>query len=318
MKRKKQQRVSKTLISWRFIRRLVPYALVSVILSAGLIYFKQVQFKTVLPIRQVSVEGTLKHLDRTQIKTMVMNNVEGGYFTLNLTHARERIMKNAWVKSVSIRRRWPAQLIVNVKEKKAVAYWNKHAFISAEGEVFKPVKMDTTMLLPHMYGPEGQQKKVWMFMNRIYPPLASLSLQVDALYLDQRRAWKLVLSYLAADKTTAAKKQDETLTLRLGRYDTDTRFNRFIHVFSRVDSPDLNQIKTIDMRYPNGFAVLRKAQLNEKNKLAMCDVFNNISSSISDNILGDRTENKPETNYQQLSIVIARLLLPVTDTAKEV
>ncbi len=314
MKRKKQQQASKTLIAWRFIRRLVPYALVLVMLSTGLIYFKQVQFKTVLPIRQVSVEGALKHLDRNQIKTRVMNNIEGGYFTLNLTHIRERIMKNAWIKSVSIRRRWPALLIVNVKEKKAVAYWNKHAFISAEGEVFKPVNMDTAMMLPHMYGPEGQQKKVWMFMNRIYPSLASLPLRVDALYLDKRRAWKLVLSYSAAEETTVARKQDETLTLRLGRYDTDTRFNRFIHVFSRVDSPDLKQIKTIDMRYPNGFSVLKKASLNEKNKLIMSDV----SNSISDSVLGDRAENKPETNYQQLPVALAHLLLPMTDTVKEV
>ncbi len=315
MKRKSKLRVSKASIPLCSVRKLAPYALVTVMLSIGIIYLKKVQFKTILPIKQVVVEGKLKHLNQALIKTLVLNNIGGGYFTLNLMRVRKRLLKNAWIKNISIRRQWPARLIVNVKEKVAVSYWNKHAFISAEGKVFRPVNMDTTLLLPHMFGPPGQQKKVWMFMNKIYSPLASLLLRVDVLSLDKRRAWKLVLSYLAEKKLMIAGKQaNNTLTIRLGRYDTDIRFKRFINVFSRINSPNLSQIKAIDMRYPNGFAVLKKKLINRKDKVAAND-FQNIFPG---NNLNNKMENRPEEFCLRSLLMVSYSLLPSINTPKEV
>jgi len=284
-RKKRSTKKHKKNLSVRLVVRWLSYGLMVVLLSAGWLAMKKVPFKTVLPIRQVVVKGDFRHLNPVQIKATVMKDIKGGYFTVNLMHIRQQLMTEAWVKQVSVRRHWPAQLIVNVVEKKAVAYWNDTAFISAEGKVFKAKNNVMTELLPHMYGPAGQAKKVWMFMNKIYPPLAQLSLEVKGLYMDNRRAWKLVLNNLAVESPVATKTSATarsvagvattnrsikniavagTVIVRLGRYDTGARFSRFIDVFSRINSPDLSRIKVVDMRYPNGFAILRKTPQDKK------------------------------------------------------
>jgi len=272
MRRKKTSLHTRLADTWHFtIRHLFVLGIVAGIMAA-VIYTKEKQFKTVLPIKKVSVEGRLIHLDRSKLEVSILHSVKGGYFTLDLNRIRKRLLVNPWIRRVSVRRHWPAQLIVTIAEKTPVAYWNRNSFISAEGDVFKPASIDTTLLLPQMFGPQGQYKKVWMFMNKIYQPLASMALQVQVLSLDDRRAWKLVLTSLSDEKKYTENKSEQnksTVIVRLGRYDTQRRFDRFVRVFSSIASLDLKQIQSVDMRYPNGFAVLRKTALNEENRVSM-------------------------------------------------
>lgn len=262
--------------TWHFtIRHLFVLSIVAGVIVMA-IYTKEKQFKTVLPIKNITVEGRLIHLDRSQLEASILHTVKGGYFTLDLNRIRKRLLVNPWIRRVSVRRHWPAQLIVTIAEKKPVAYWNHNAFISAEGDVFKPAPIDNTLLLPQMFGPQGQYKKVWMFMNKIYQPLASMALQVKVLSLDDRRAWKLVLTSLSDEKGYTKNKFEQNknaVVVRLGRNDTQQRFDRFVRVFSSISSLDLRQIKSVDMRYPNGFAVLRKTVLNNKNRISMQNGF---------------------------------------------
>jgi len=265
---------------------LIPAIAVAAAMMFVFSAIKQHQFETVLPIRVVKVEGQLDHLDRRVLQQTVLATLEGGYFTLNLSRVRTRLMKDPWVKEVFIRRRWPAQLLVSVIEKQPVAYWNQQAFISAEGNVFQPEIIDQTLLLPRMYGPQGQHKKVWMFMNEIYPPLAAMAMQVKALYLDERRAWKLALADAASEKNTQAdNSRNKALIVRLGRYQTRQRFKRFVQVFSSANSPDLAQLQSVDMRYPNGFAVLRKNTVNNNNKFTILDQLNIFNGNIYEKII---------------------------------
>ncbi|HHO58637.1 MAG TPA: FtsQ-type POTRA domain-containing protein [Thiotrichales bacterium] len=261
MRNRKQTRLSRFARLAMPVIKAWPYLLAGALVTVAAVLLKdlEMQFETVMPITQVRVDGEFEHLDANELKARVLAGVDGGYFTVDLNRTRDRLMQNPWVKTVSVRRRWPAELLVTVTEKQAVAYWNEQALISAEGDVFRPVYIDKTLSLPHMIGPQGQHKKAWLFMNEIYQPLTAMALQVDTLKLDDRRAWQLSL----INENFANKSENEPLIIRLGRYNTEARFKRFVEVFSRENSPDLKQIKTIDMRYPNGFAVLKKTQPGE-------------------------------------------------------
>ncbi len=247
--------------AWKKIIGTVPYLVLAGIIGTSALYLKDIKIETVLPVERVTVEGELEHLGREQIEQMVLTNIEGGFFTLDLSRTRQALLGEPWVQNVSVRRRWPAELIVSITEKQAVAYWNSDSLISRQGEVFTPESIPASLKLPRMSGPDGQHQKVWMFMNRVYRPLASLALEVASLQLDDRRAWQLELEDTSAVNLTTKKLhtgnmgQGNHLIIKLGRYDTEIRFERFIRVFSSVGTADLKHFKVIDMRYPNGFAV---------------------------------------------------------------
>ena len=74
--------------------------------------------------------------------------------------------------------------------------------------------------------------------------MSGLGLDVNKLELDERRSWSMLLS--------------NGVELQLGRNDTERRIERFVKVFSMRNAPNIDDIKYIDLRYPNGFAMKAK------------------------------------------------------------
>ena len=161
---------------------------------------------------------------------------------------------------------------VYVKEQKPVAYWNDEGYISETGDVFKPAVVNKKLNLPKLRGPEGQHNNVWKFMNVLYQEMAVLNYEVKHLQLDDRRAWQLVISSNAesannTDTERADLKND--INVRLGRFETEKRMQRFVRILPALTTEMKHEdkkikdrkIKNIDMRYPNGFAV----QMSESN-----------------------------------------------------
>ncbi len=203
--------------------------------------------QTVVPIEQVDIQGELRHLSDEQLRQTIRSSLVGGYFTIDLNAVRNALLQLPWVEDASVRRKWPSGLQIRVQEKTAVAYWNDDALLSAEGEVFRPNQVPRDMALPKMAGPDGLHENVWRFMQQLQQQFAALGLQVDKLVLDKRRAWQI---YLANDAQHAGA------LIRLGRNDTQQRLHRFVEVFAMSNAPSLQQASVVDMRYPNGFAMM--------------------------------------------------------------
>ncbi|MCK4833567.1 MAG: cell division protein FtsQ/DivIB [Gammaproteobacteria bacterium] len=233
--------------------------------SAALVYvgllIKDVEIPTMLPVDDVAVIGELAFLDENEIRSMVKENIDGGYFTVDLSSLREKLMQQPWIKNVSLRRQWPANLDVIITEQVPVAYWNKDGYINDEGEVFRPESIDKKLNLPRLNGPEGHHDNVWKFMNVLYQEMSLLEFEVVRLDLDVRRSWKMVVSeYRESDDSAAVMNM---IDVKLGRFETEKRLKRFVRILpsltvghDRVGHTLKNKnIKVIDMRYPNGFAV---------------------------------------------------------------
>ena len=229
---------------------------------------KDIDIPTVLPVNNVQVMGELNFIDKNEIETLVKENISGGYFTVNLTGIRSLVLQKPWVKNVSLRRKWPASLDVIIEEQVPVAYWNKNAFLSEKGDVFKPADIDKRLNLPGLNGPQGQHHHVWHFMNVLYKETALLNYEVVHLNLDERRAWQLIIA-------EQNENSNDRISVRLGRFDTDKRLQRFVRILpalntehgsASIDGLAENKIKVIDMRYPNGFAVqMGSKQLTKNN-----------------------------------------------------
>jgi len=253
------RRKNKTLPIKNFMKTLpVLFGVLAVFYAAMLI--KDTEVPTVLPVNDIRVEGELNFLDEKEIMETVKKNIADGYLAVDLKRVREALLQEPWIKDVSLRRRWPADVSIFVEERKPIAYWNDDGYISEAGEVFKPAAIDKGLNLPRLNGPESQHDNVMKFMNVVYKKMTALDYEVRRLDLDDRRAWKLVIASNAGGelKTHENVIQENVIDVKLGRFDTEKRLQRFIRVLpaltSQVDATE-DRIKVIDMRYPNGFAV---------------------------------------------------------------
>jgi cell division protein FtsQ len=210
----------------------------------------------------------LNFADKAEIESIVKNNINGGYFTVDLNTMRERLMQQPWIRNVSLRRQWPANLDVIITEQTPVAYWNDDGYISDAGEVFKPEKIDRELNLPKLNGPEGHHNNVWKFMNALYQEMALLEFEVVRLDLDDRRSWQMVVSeYKNTEESSPAMDAHQVdvqrMDVKLGRFETEKRLKRFIRILPSLTAGHGStnkaltnkNIKVIDMRYPNGFSV---------------------------------------------------------------
>ena len=287
------RRKNKTSLLERIIRTLPVFGGVVaggfVIVYAGN-FIRDVEIPEILPVEDVQVVGELKFLNKKAIEETVKRSVSGGYFTVDLTAVRDLLQYQPWVRSVSLRRVWPASITVTIEEQVPVAYWNDEGYINEAGEVFKPATVNTTLNLPKLSGPEGQHDNVWKFMNQLYQEMALLDYQVTRLKLDDRRAWQLVISTGPVSSSTAQADNEQDIGVKLGRFDTQKRLQRFIGILpsliasqsGKSGSDDgsmfgTDRIELIDMRYPNGFAVKMsdKEMLEKENNSQRQDVFGN-------------------------------------------
>jgi cell division protein FtsQ len=239
--------------------KTLPVVVGVVVLAYLALMIKNIEVSTVLPIAGVEVKGELAFMNKDEIRSIVEDNISGGFFTVDLNRVRNRVREivsqQPWIENVSLRRRWPDILEVFVEERKPIAFWNDDGYISENGYVFKPKSIDKKLNLPDLDGPDGQHNNVWKFMNVLYKEMSLLNYTVTSLELDERRAWQLKIEKnvgLGDEETRSG------ISVRLGRFDTEKRLRRFVRVLPELAAEKEfadNNINVIDMRYPNGFAV---------------------------------------------------------------
>ncbi len=259
------KRKNKTLLIKKVIKT-IPFLFSAVVLVYLGLFIKDVEIPTVLPVNDVEVSGTLKFVDKKTIESIIKNKINGGYFTVDLNSIRVSLLQQPWVKNVSLRRQWPATIDVMITEQTPIAYWNDDGYINDAGEVFKPEKVDMNLNLPKLNGPEGHHNNVWKFMNVLYQEMALLEFEVLRLNLDDRRSWEMVVAEYESSENSAAvagKVNVQKIDVKLGRFETEKRLKRFVRILpslmdtfgSTNKTLTKKNIKVIDMRYPNGFAV---------------------------------------------------------------
>lgn len=227
------------------------------------LFVRDVEIPTVLPVEDVVVIGELNFMDKEKIVSIVKSKIDGGYFTVDLNGIRVSLTQQPWIKSVSLRRQWPATLDVIITEQIPVAYWNDDGYINDSGEVFKPEKISRQLNLPTLNGPEGHHNNVWKFMNVLYQEMALLEFEVVRLDLDERRSWQMVVSKYENTADVTGRATAQKIDVKLGRFETEKRLQRFIRILPSLTAGHApadkiltnRNIKVIDMRYPNGFAV---------------------------------------------------------------
>ena len=212
------------------------YALAALLLAYAVLFL--VVHLPVFPLREVKVNGQLTHVTREQVQLIVKRELKGNFFTLDLEQAKSAFQKLPWVRSVSVRRRWPDRLEVAVEEHEALARWGSMALVNTRGELFGAASGSD---LPVFIGPGGSEKELAQRYGQFRQALQPIGLAPTQVVLSPRRAWQLRL--------------DNGLTVELGREQVEPRLAKFVRVYGQTLAKLDRPVQYVDLRYPNGFAV---------------------------------------------------------------
>lgn len=200
----------------------------------------------IFPLREVRVEGDLSHVNREQIKLIVAKHLKGNFFTLNLERTRDAFEKLPWARSVSVRRRWPDQIVVGIEEHQALARWGNLALVNTHGELFHAA---SDAVLPVFYGPGDGVLEVTKGYAQFEKILRMANMNIAQLKLSPRRAWEI--------------KTQDGLQIAVGRVDMAKRLEKFAKGYVTTLSHLNVKVTYADLRYPNGFAVRKPANMKQ-------------------------------------------------------
>ncbi len=193
------------------------------------------------PIRYVRTEGVFQHIDKEAIKKTLRPLVNTGFFSADIEAIRQAVLQMPWVESVSVKRVWPDAIDIEIQERTAYVRWSENSLLTERGEKFTPPDTKQFGYLPLLNGPAGQEQKVLEIMKGIRTALADQAMDLAEFSINDRRAWKLVLT--------------NGMEILLGRVDQLKHFQRFLKTLTLFTQEQIQAMARADLRYPNGYAV---------------------------------------------------------------
>lgn len=204
------------------------------------------------PVVGIEVHGPVLYAERETLERIVSSYSEDGFFGVDMQGLRGSIESMPWVKTASLRRLWPGVLVVSLVEHEPRASWNSDELIGADYSALTPPQYHLAgeagaqwrehfAHLPQLYGPEGRHAALYQLFVSMNNAMTAVGDSIVELREDARGSIRLMLS--------------SGVDVRLGRQSMLERLLQFARVYTHVVAPDINNIRSIDMRYLNGFAV---------------------------------------------------------------
>ena len=217
----------------------------AVLVCFGLIWVAWNKAKTyetdAAPIRYVRTEGVFEYISKDEVKRTLLPLVKTGFFSADMQAIKQAVMQMPWVEKVRVKRVWPDAIDIKVYEQTAYVRWGENSLLNEKGEKFTPANVAEFGDLPLLNGPAGQEQKLLEIMKGIRTTLADQALELVEFSINDRRSWKIVLA--------------DGMEILLGRKDQLKHFQRFLKALALFEQEQINAIATVDLRYPNGFAV---------------------------------------------------------------
>jgi cell division protein FtsQ len=191
------------------------------------------------PVKRVVFSGDLDRLPHAELDSLTRAIQANA--SPSIESIREAARRVTWVRDATVRREFPAAVVISFEAHQAAAYWDDGRMVSTTGEVF--TARDAAKL-PRFRGPEGAAATMLREYAGMAKAVEPLGTTIAELRLSRRGAWTAVL--------------ESGLTLQLGRGPALPRLERFAAAWPQVSAarPDY-----VDLRYPNGFAIRRAATL---------------------------------------------------------
>lgn len=227
----------------RPIRSVLGIAVFLIISTIGLEEVKK-QGANWMPINYVRVEGTFQHIEKKTIKHVLNGQVNNGLYNANIKTIQQSVTHLPWVQSVIIKRVWPDALNIRINEHEPIARWGTTDLINTQGELFRPTNFDNYEHLPIVSGHSGNEKKMLRILDTLTVALQDQKLKLTHFRESNRRAWYITLQ--------------DGIEIKLGRNEPFKKLQVFLKTLPLIGKEQVDKIKVVDLRYPNGYAITWK------------------------------------------------------------
>ena len=193
------------------------------------------------PIDRVVVNGDFYHLKEKEVINLIDQKVKDGFLSLNLSGLNKYLESEPWIRNATIRRSWPSTIIVDITEEKPIARWGEKQVLNNVGDYLEITDKQSIRNLPTFtteFGKSKEMIKSYQLMSEILGPTG---LKVHKIRRDVVGSWLITTS--------------SGIQINLGRDQLAQKLRRFQVVWSAQLNSQVEKIKTIDMRYPNGISV---------------------------------------------------------------
>ena len=219
--------------------------LLLVCLSVATIYGVTMLFQVVnKPVTEIVVAGELSYMQQQELVDLVSAEISGGFLTIDLEALRQNLQRHPWVDSASIRRQWPSTLSVMVIEEVPIARWGEAGFLNRLGEqldIDDNSVLENLSVLRAQYGSSQEMMESYQMLAALLQPTG---LKLVELQRDNLGVWRVETA--------------RGIKLVLGRDQLGDKLKRLALAWNSGLQNELHNIKTIDLRYPNGLAVAWK------------------------------------------------------------
>jgi cell division protein FtsQ len=195
------------------------------------------------PFAHVVFTGDLDRLPQRDLEALTRSIQAATPAQSSLADVREAARRVPWVREATVRRSYPGTVEIRFEAHRALARWNEAQLVSPEGAVFTA---EEPAALPRFRGPDGNAPEMAREYPRLTAALAPLESPIAELRLSARGAWQVALQ--------------SGLVLDLGRGEVTARAERLAAAWPQLVGQGM-EVKQVDLRYPNGFALRTKLTL---------------------------------------------------------
>lgn len=164
-----------------------------------------------------------------------------GFLALDLGAVVADVEALPWVAAATAARRWPDALEVTVREEQPAARWGDRGLLNARGRLFVEEATHIPAELPRLSGPPGSEAEVAAQFMVLQQQLVGRGMTLVELALDSRGAWRFGIG--------------NGIVVHLGSGDAAPRIARFFAAFDDTIAGLAEEVRYVDMRYTNGFAI---------------------------------------------------------------
>lgn len=194
-----------------------------------------------MKIDLVRVSGELRILDKGKLHAIIEPYTKTNLYLLDAEGLEKALEDNPWVQSASMTRILPDTLRVNVVEQNPVALWGKDAMLADDGQIIHAVWDEQKEELPTLYSPTVKGRNMAQGFLKIRQWMKGFPIRMTEFTENARGSWKIKL--------------ENGLVLKIGRDHQQKRLKRFMVAYKQSLMGSIDEIKVIDLRYTNGFAV---------------------------------------------------------------
>ena len=219
-----------------------------VVLAFGIKGVDQLLRSRLFSVQHVVVRGEYSKVPLGAVRQALTPALGVSLWVLPMDQLAKRVQwLSPWIDSVSVRRLPPHDLVVDIHQRRAVAYLNQNALIDEHMQVFTPKKMATDEMV-RLYGPEDQVQALWDFASYSANIVQSLGWVIDSVRLGR-------FGFSIHTR--------QGIEIVVGKERAHERLERLVKAYPSIKASEhvLNKIPAnIDLRYANGLAIQWKVQ----------------------------------------------------------